>query len=96
MGQDVLHTALPMLVAVELDAPLSQVRIQQAPIDGIYGNVAAWSEALPFHPDDAGALKQAALWLTTKVGRELGIMITGGSSSGAAFLSEFFPGIFAS
>ncbi|MFC5473662.1 xanthine dehydrogenase family protein molybdopterin-binding subunit [Paraherbaspirillum soli] len=80
MGQGV-HTALPMLVAEELDVPLSQVRIEQAPIDGIYGNVALWSEALPFHPDDEGALKYAAQWLTAKVGRELGIMITGGSSS---------------
>jgi isoquinoline 1-oxidoreductase beta subunit len=76
-----VHTALPTLVAEELDVPLSQVRIEPAPIDAIYGNVALWSEALPFHPDDSGALKDAALWLTAKVGRELGIMITGGSSS---------------
>lgn len=80
MGQGV-HTALPMLVAEELDVPLSQVRIEQAPVDGIYGNVALWSEALPFHPDDTGTLKHVTQWLTAKVGRELGIMITGGSSS---------------
>lgn len=80
MGQGV-HTALPMLVAEELDVPLSMVSIMQAPIDRIFGNVAMLADGLPFHPDDHGMLKQSAQWLTSKAARELGLMVTGGSSS---------------
>ncbi|GAB3431331.1 molybdopterin-dependent oxidoreductase [Massilia solisilvae] len=80
MGQGV-HTALPMLVAEELDVPLSAVRVMQAPIDKIYANLAVMEDNLPFHPDDKGSAKQGAQWLLAKVGRELGIMFTGGSTS---------------
>lgn len=80
MGQGV-HTALPMLVAEELDVPLSMVRIMQAPVDKIYGNVTMLADGLPFHPDDHGLVKRSAQWLTAKVARELGLMVTGGSSS---------------
>jgi isoquinoline 1-oxidoreductase beta subunit len=80
MGQGV-NTALPMLVAEELDVALASVRIAQAPIDKIFGNLAVMRENLPFHPDDRGNLKQGVQWVLAKVGRELGIMFTGGSSS---------------
>ena len=80
MGQGV-HTALPMLVAEELDVPLSMVRIVQAPIDKIFGNVAMLVDGLPFHPDDHGLLERGAHWFTAKAARELGLMVTGGSSS---------------
>ncbi|OON64696.1 acylaldehyde oxidase [Massilia sp. KIM] len=80
MGQGV-HTALPMLVAEELDLPLSHVRVAAAPIDKIFANLTVMRETLPFHPDDAGSLRQGANWLAAKLGRELGIMFTGGSSS---------------
>ena len=80
MGQGV-HTALPMLVAEELDVPLSSVRIAQAPIDKIFANLTVLRETLPFHPDDPGATRQGAQWLMAKLGRELGIMFTGGSTS---------------
>ncbi len=80
MGQGV-HTALPMLIAEELDVPLGAVRIVQAPIDKIYGNIAMLADGLPFHPDDHGVVKRAAQWLTAKTARELGLMVTGGSSS---------------
>lgn len=80
MGQGVT-TALPMLVAEELDVGLEAVRVIQPPIDKIYANVTVLRENLPFHPDDAGPLAQGAQWLMAKVGRELGIMFTGGSSS---------------
>lgn len=80
MGQGV-HTALPMLVAEELDVPLSVVRIEQAPIDRIFGNVVMLKDGLPFHPDDSGLLKRTAQWLTAKAAREFGLMVTGGSSS---------------
>ena len=80
MGQGV-HTALPMLVAEEMDVPLSAVRLVQAPIDKIFGNVAMLQDGLPFHPDDHGRLKAGAQWMVGKVARELGLIITGGSSS---------------
>ncbi|WP_295993207.1 xanthine dehydrogenase family protein molybdopterin-binding subunit [Rugamonas sp.] len=80
MGQGV-HTALPMLVAEELDVPLASIKLLQAPIDKIFGNVAMLRDGLPFHPDDRGAMKAVAQWTVGKVARELGIIITGGSSS---------------
>lgn len=80
MGQGV-YTALPMLVAEELDVPLSSISIERAPIDKIYGNVAMLQDGLPFHPDGAGTFKEVARWLTGKTARELGLMVTGGSSS---------------
>jgi isoquinoline 1-oxidoreductase subunit beta len=80
MGQGV-YTALPMLVAEEMDVPLSAVKIERAPIDKIFGNVAVLRDGLPFHPDGTGTFKDAAIWLAGKAGRELGLMITGGSSS---------------
>lgn len=80
MGQGV-YTALPMLVAEEMDVPLAQIRIEQAPIDKIFGNVAMLRDGLPFHPDGAGTLKKASEWITGKMARELGLMVTGGSSS---------------
>jgi isoquinoline 1-oxidoreductase beta subunit len=80
MGQGV-HTALPMLLAEELDVPLSMVRLMQAPIDKIFGNVALMRDMLPFHPDERGAARDGAQWVLAKVSRELGIMFTGGSTS---------------
>ena len=80
MGQGV-HTALPMLVAEEMDVPLSAVRLVQAPADKIYGNIAMLKDGLPFHPDDDGQLKAVVSWTVGKVARELGLVITGGSSS---------------
>jgi isoquinoline 1-oxidoreductase beta subunit len=76
MGQGV-HTALPMLVAEELDVPLHSVAIAQAPIDKIFGNLAVLRENLPFHPDDRGNVKDGTQWVLAKIGRELGIMFAG-------------------
>lgn len=51
MGQGV-HTALPMLVAEQLDIGLDRIQLEQAGPEALYGNVAMFLGALPFHPDD--------------------------------------------
>jgi isoquinoline 1-oxidoreductase subunit beta len=85
MGQGV-YTSLAMLAAEELDVPLSRVRLEQAGADTIYGNVTALVGSLPFHPlDSEGGNKPTKVkvgeWMVGKIGRELGINVTGGSSS---------------
>lgn len=80
MGQGV-HTGLAMLLAEELDADWAQVRVEPSPIDAIYNNLSALVDGLPFHPDDNGVLKASTQWLTAKLMREFGVMMTGGSSS---------------
>ena len=80
MGQGA-HTGLAMLLTEELDADWAQVAVEQSPIDDIYNNLAGTVDGLPFHPDDDGRLKSVAGWLTAKTMREIGIMMTGGSSS---------------
>ncbi|MDD7792121.1 xanthine dehydrogenase family protein molybdopterin-binding subunit, partial [Ralstonia pseudosolanacearum] len=82
MGQGI-HTALSMLAAEELDIPLARVRVESAPIERIYGNVVSVVDsALPLHPDDAGkAWARALHWIMAKSAREIGLVITGGSSS---------------
>ena len=80
MGQGV-HTALPMLVAEELDVPLSSIRLVQAPIDKIYSNLTVMRDNWHFHPDESGKVQQFTEWMFQKVGRELGVNLTGGSSS---------------
>ncbi|CAJ0698082.1 Isoquinoline 1-oxidoreductase subunit beta [Ralstonia edaphis] len=84
MGQGI-HTALSMLAAEELDIPLSRVSIESAPVERIYGNVVAMGDSsLPLHPDSADKTWARALhWIMTKSAREIGLIITGGSSSTA-------------
>ncbi len=80
MGQGI-HTGLAMVLADELDADWSRVRVEPSPIDKIYNNLATVVDGLPFHPDDTGAVKRFAGWMTAKTMREMGLMMTGGSSS---------------
>jgi isoquinoline 1-oxidoreductase beta subunit len=85
MGQGI-HTALAMLVAEELDVPLAKVQLVPAGPEKLYGNVAGFVASLPFHPRDAEPGHEtrtvlAGQWLVGKVARELGINMTGGSSS---------------
>ena len=83
MGQGV-HTALPMLVAEELELPLARIRLEKAGPEKIYGNVAAFVASLPFRPpgeEPQPAPLRATQWLVAKAARELGLNLTGGSSS---------------
>lgn len=80
MGQGV-HTALAMLMAEELECDWARVRVEQSPIDKIYGNVSALVEGLPFAPEANGTLVRGIRWMMAKTARELGVMMTGGSSS---------------
>ena len=70
MGQGVF-TTLAMLVAEELDADWSKVRVEQAQISAVYGNVTALGDSAP-------APMQAAMIATARV---LGVQMTGGSTS---------------
>ena len=86
MGQGP-HTALAMLVAEELDVALASVRLFDAPVDRLYGNVATMVASVPyFHPRETepgneSAPARAGQWVVAKIARELGINLTGGSSS---------------
>jgi isoquinoline 1-oxidoreductase beta subunit len=85
MGQGV-HTALAMLAAEELNVSLAKVRLIQAGHDTLYGNVAGFVAQLPFHPADAEPGQETRVvktgqWLVAKAARELGISMTGGSST---------------
>lgn len=83
MGQGV-HTALSQLVAEELELPLASVHLTPAGHDTIYGNVAALLANIPFGPRDHDrAGYRLSAWVTAKVARELGLNLTGGSSSTA-------------
>lgn len=80
MGQGVM-TALPMLLAEELDARWEQVRAEAAPVAQIYANQAMLLNGLPFGVDDEGwhvSLGRAAM---QRLGHVLHLQVTGGSSS---------------
>jgi len=80
MGQGIL-TGVAMIAAEELDLPLERVRVVQAPRDRIFGNVKLVEDGLPLRGDDHGATARSLRWIAAKVARELGVNVTGGSST---------------
>lgn len=80
MGQGVF-TALPLLLAEELDADWDDVRAEPAPVDRIYANQAMMLNALPFGVEEDGWLVRASSAMMERLGSVLSLQATGGSSS---------------
>jgi isoquinoline 1-oxidoreductase beta subunit len=81
MGQGI-HTTLAMLLADEMDADWSTVKLEQSSLDKIYNNQAEIEEGLPFQPDDNSFKKRLSERMVAKIVREVpGAIGTGGSSS---------------
>ena len=85
MGQGV-HTALAQLVAEELNLAPGAIRLIAAGHESIYGNVAMFVGGLTAQPRDTEPDQESlqvklGRWTFAKVARELGINVTGGSSS---------------
>jgi len=80
MGQGV-HTAAAMLLAEELEADWSQVRVVQSSIAGIYGNRENIPNSLPFRPDDQSLKARLSRDVANLASRSFSSMLTGGSTS---------------
>ncbi|MEQ9640063.1 MAG: xanthine dehydrogenase family protein molybdopterin-binding subunit [Alphaproteobacteria bacterium] len=80
MGQG-CYTGLAQLVADEIDADWDSVRVEQAPIDGVYANRTMFLDALPFDEHDDGMVANGARWAMTQFAEILGVQLTGGSTS---------------
>ncbi|MEO1648514.1 MAG: molybdopterin cofactor-binding domain-containing protein [Pseudomonadota bacterium] len=81
MGQGA-HSVLAQMLADELDADWSQVRVQQAPTDGSYiVTDTARQFVAPFTMNAADWLEPTWDGLFTQIGRLADALITGGSSS---------------
>ena len=78
LGQGVT-TAIPMLVAEELDADWSQVKYELAPLDNAYGSYVIAEAATVYM--DPGVLADAARWTGWQVSPMVGLIFTGGSSA---------------
>lgn len=80
MGQGV-HTGAAMLLAEELGADWSRVRVVQSHIDRIYADRLAVATGLPFRPDDQREWVELVRRAGQTTSGLLGLMITGGSTS---------------
>jgi isoquinoline 1-oxidoreductase beta subunit len=80
MGQGIT-TALPMLVAEELDCDPASLRFEQAPVDPFYANATLASDMGPFRTGDQSWLARIARHTQFKFAQVVGIQATGGSTS---------------
>jgi isoquinoline 1-oxidoreductase beta subunit len=80
MGQGI-QTALVMLVAEEMDCGYENTGFRFSGIDSVYGNVAGIVAGVPFRPDDDGMTARSMRWFMRSFARQVGVMMTGGSSS---------------
>lgn len=80
MGQGT-HTGLAMLLAEELGCALDAIQIAPAPIASVYNNVKVAGGSPGLSDPDPSVSTRLATHLTAKLVREIGFMVTGGSSS---------------
>ncbi|MBM4191892.1 MAG: xanthine dehydrogenase family protein molybdopterin-binding subunit [Gammaproteobacteria bacterium] len=75
------HTGLAMLLAEELGCTLAAIQIAPAPIASVYNNVNIAGGSPPLSESDQSVSTRLATHFTAKLVREIGFMVTGGSSS---------------
>jgi isoquinoline 1-oxidoreductase beta subunit len=80
MGQGV-HTGAAMLLADELDADWSRIRVTMSPIDAIYIDRESLADGLPLRPDDHSLVARGEKAFAQRAARYAGSMATGGSTS---------------
>lgn len=80
MGQGT-HTGLAMLLAEELGCALESIRIEPAPIASVYNNVKVAGGSPALSAGEPALAQRVATHFTAKIVREVGFMVTGGSSS---------------